>query len=259
MARLNTKVFNSDDEDEDLPELCTLLQRLGHCEESSKSTLAKVGEEERGGNQAVIADGNDGGGKPYSWGKRADGKSDHASSQDISPAVSPRKQRPLRLTHVNSLLLPISKTQTFQKDNDQDRLGNTAHSKSPTRRLVPRSRLEPFSTPPSSGSDAEEEFSDGLSDFIVNDSASECEEEPARKQNAWKDESRKDEKDERTGVPRIYVGPKGNEIDWTIPKKPGSGRTMQVAGKSLYKVCEEPLQLYECIRTEKLLTCLLTV
>lgn len=217
MARLNTTVFDSDDDD--LPELCTLLRRLGQHEDVSLSKAATKND----GSNVVSADENQVATprirKKYF---EIDSGNTEATEPSSHNRNSARKQRPLRLAHVNSLLLPISRNEVLREENRDDGLENAARASSPTptRRKAPSSRIEQPSTPYSSGDDTSrvEEGSsfDDMSDFIVDDSASDCEEIPAWIPKASKLKSRKDE---RADAGENRSVPEGNRVDWKSPTK----------------------------------------
>lgn len=231
MARLNLKAravdsakavsiavdhHSDDDDDDELPELCRLLRRLDHCEKNAISISV-------------------GGSKPET---------------EVSPQ---RKQRPLRLAHVNSLLLlPVGRHERaingdggLGKDanNTRGRLGESAAVVERTKerirkKISSRISLSDSSSPSSFPSSERTEnttdgSSDGLSDFIVDDSASELDEVEVpriRIPNQWKRTS--PWKDGKAGAGSICSIPNGSHQNLKAsPKKSISGHSIDGAGR----------------------------
>lgn len=227
MARLNLKAsagnttttviaVDNDSDNDELPDLCTLLQRLSHTENGATSLGARKPETE------------------------------------TSPR---RKQRPLRLAHVNSLLLlPVRRHEraTSGGDNDDD-LGNNANKTRPklgetavvegTKKQMKKEILSQISfsdsSTSSSPSPAEragnttDNSSDGLSGFIVDDSASELDEIKVpriRIPNEWKRTS--PWKDGKAGAGSTSSIPNGSHKNLKAsPKKSISGHPVGGAGR----------------------------
>lgn len=232
MARLNLKAsannttaavaiaVDNDSDDDDLPDLCTLLKRLDHTDNGVNSSAPLKPETE------------------------------------IPPQ---RKQRPLRLAHVNSLLLlPVGRHERagdggdggFGKDanNRRGRLGESAivggireRMKEEILSRISLSDSSSLSSSSSSSSSAErgenttDGSSDGLSDFIVNDSASELDEIEVpriRIPKEWKRTS--PWRDRRRGAGSICPIPEENLANWKAsPKKSISGHSAEGAGRFL--------------------------
>ena len=240
MARLNLKACAGDtakdisiavdhdsDDDNELPELCTLLRRLEYREKSAVSLGASKTETE------------------------------------VSPQ---RKQRPLRLAHVNSLLLlPVGRHERASNGDGglgkgisitRGKLGENAAvaegTKERIRKEIPsRISLSDSSSPSSFPSSERAEnttdgSSDGLSDFIVDDSASELDEVKVpriRIPNEWKRTSRW--KDGKAGAGSIYSIPNGSHKKLKAsPKNSTSGHSIEGAGR-FRKELGAGLKVYE--------------
>ena len=255
MARLNLKVFASDiitpasavggaaadynenDEDDELPDLCTLLQRLRHTE--NDDTISSEAQK--------------------------------SETEVVSPK---RKQRPLKLAHVNSLLLlPVGRREKaaaaaaeatpgggggLGRETNNKRRGGMEEKavagriRERIKKEIPsRISISDSSSSSSSSSELEEnsteDSSDGLSDFIVDDSASELDEVELPRIRIPKDWKRKSAwKNGRAGEGGICPIPDGTLADWNeaSPTKSILGRSVGGAGNFL----KEPgagLKMYE--------------
>ena len=266
MARLNAKAFENDEDN--LPELCKLLQQLGHGEKVSPGRPTTEGKE----NETVKS--NDGSKARHRQPQTDCSDSDDGKTKDPERSsrieTTAKRQQPLGPAHFNSLLLPIpiARNEGFQRA-DGDRLASTAAPNSPRRRrLVPRYQLERLSTSSSSSSSSsspsassassscspskggaavedEEESSDGLSDFIVNDSASEDEE--LKKGWAPRISKHKSGKNGRSDAEEIYAPQDSNQAGRGPLAMPGSGQSVGGASRYLDEEPEATLKRYESI------------
>lgn len=247
MARLNLRAITSDataaiasdvtggiadaddnDDNDELPDLCTLLQRLSHQE--TRPSISKE-----------------------------NGENNNHDGQDEKSVK--RKQRPLRLAHVNSLLLlPVGRYGSADTDGGRrfgkeinDRRGDLGENtfageiKERMRNKIPaRISISSSSASSERGGNITEGSSDDLSDFIVDDSASELDEDEVpriRIPKEWKRTS--PWKDGRAGAGGICSIPDGNHTKLKAsPKKSISGHSVGGAGNFL-KEAGAGLKLYE--------------
>ena len=295
MARLNFQAFASDtataiaDDDEDndeLPDLYTLLQRLSHhhkqshteasvissgfkkvetgneeYQEAAVVETADVFHENRVGKTAKAMQKSQRG---YFVGGETNKENNNREQVEISAKRKP--QRPLRLAHVNSLLLlPVGRRDgagiagfggVDEKDtsNKTGGLRGNGISKG-TRERMRNDVLTRVSVSSSSSSSSESEkegeitegSSDHLSDFVVDDSASEFDEiklPRIRIPKEWKHTSPR--KDGRAGAGGICPIPDGNLANWRAsPTKSISGQPVGGAGRHIYAEPGQGLKLYE--------------
>lgn len=201
MARLNFAI-SCDSDDEDFPDLSKILKRSDGKEMDEWGGKVVEGEKEKKQEQ---------GRKTVQHGITGSPKSVTKVSCDEKPL---RKQRLLGFAHINSLRLPIEK-ESVQKKFDRNQHLDFRHDEMirTTPRRAAKDRMDPctFSLSTSGAIVSEDDvFFDDLSDFIVDDSASDVEEPPSRTQK-----------------PRREVVPDGKKVrsieptvvDLTSPKK----------------------------------------
>lgn len=168
MARLN-EISYSDDE---FPELSTILHSINH---SPSKPIGRRNGKEHGGQSTASA--KDSSSSPLTNHSPHDGTSKHPKSpiKALCEEKLSRKQRPLRLAHVNSLLLSTKKEAEHgdygPDQNSNSRKDGTQLStpRRTGRRLLNRNQVN--SAHRTVASDDDQSFDD-LSDFIVDDSAS---------------------------------------------------------------------------------------
>lgn len=199
MARLNNEI-QCDSDDEEFPDLSIILKR----------SVEEWAVKEKSGAKGRIEKEKDQGGNTMQHGVIGSPKSVIRTSCDEKTL---RKQRPLGLTHVNSLRLPIAKEpvqKSFNRDQHLDSSHDEIKRSTPSRAAKARVDFRTFSSLTTSSED--DDSFDGLSDFIVDDSATDFEEPSSS----------------RTQKPRGEVAPSGEKfrsilkptvVDLTTPKK----------------------------------------
>ncbi|MCJ1425743.1 hypothetical protein MMC29_003643 [Sticta canariensis] len=198
MARLNNEI-QCDSDDEEFPDLSIILKRSGE----------ELAVREKSGARGGIEKDKDHGRNTMQHGIIGSPKSVIKTSCDEKTL---RKQRPLGHTHVNSLRLPMAKEpvqKSFNRDQHLESSRDGMKRSTPSRAPKARADYRTFSSLTSSEDDGS---SDGLSDFIVDDSATDFEEPSSS----------------RTQKPRREVPPSGEKsrstlnppvVDFTTPKK----------------------------------------
>lgn len=212
MARLNNAI-SYDSDDEEFPDLSTILKR-------SVEVCAKEKSKGRGGTSE----------KEKEKEKEQGPKSIHhgiiGSPKSVTQASCDekrlRKQRALGLAHVNSLRLPLTKEplrKKFNRDEDLDFRQDEMKWSTPRMAVKVRVDHRTFSpsTPRATFSEDDILFDD-LSDFIVDDSASDVEEAPSR--------IRKPRREFAPGGEKVRLLLKSTVLDLTSPKK--SSKTLSV-------------------------------
>ena len=170
MARLNKASCS----DEEFPELSTILHSVNRSPmKATGSTIQK----EQGSKSTACGKIS---GSPFKDQLSYDRifknpkSATEVSSDEEQPRKQPRKQRPLRLAHVNSLLLSTTK-ETGHKGHDTIQYSNVNQvdfqqsTPKSTRKLLNRNK---FASTLNNKFVPEDVSSDGLSDFIVSDSTS---------------------------------------------------------------------------------------
>lgn len=223
MARLNNTI-SYDSDDEEFPDLSTILQRPVEVCAAKEKSEGKGGKEEKEKEKEP-------GRETVQHGITGSTKSVTKISCDEKRL---RKQRPLGLAHVNSLRLPFAKEPAQKKTNqDQCLDSKNVEMKRFSPRRVAKARVDhrTYSSSTTSTTYLDNDVSfDDLSGFIVEDSASDVE-EPAP----------------RTRKPRTEVTPSGEKVlsvlkptvlDLTSPKK--SSKTPSVRDFTSPKKSSKP-------------------
>lgn len=202
MARLNNEILCGSD-DEEFPDLSTILKR-------SVKVLAEKEQGEGSGGTAK---------KDKEQGKKSIQHGIIRSPRSVTKLSCDekqlRKQRPLGFAHVNSLRLPIAK-EALQKKFNRDQYLESRHDerKLSTPRRAAKDRVDhrTFVSSTISEDCSEDDISfDDLSDFIVDDSASDVEDRPLRTQKPRREVVPAEEKVRSIVKPTV--------IDLTSPKK----------------------------------------
>lgn len=201
MARLNNEI-QCDSDDEEFPDLSIIL----------KHSVEKWAVKEKSGARGGIEEEKekDHGRKTMEHGVIGSPKSVIKTSCDEKTS---RKQRPLGHTHVNSLRLPIAKEPVQKSFNRYQHL-DSSHDE--TKRSTPSKGAEArvdFRTFSSLTTSSEDDGSfDGLSDFIVDDSATDFEEP-----SSSRTQKHRREVVPSGGKPRSILKP--TVVDFTTPRK----------------------------------------
>lgn len=202
MARLNEQ----NDSDEEFPEVSMILQHY----RSSTKTHDEKSRKEQGDESLKQAQDDDG---------RKKSMPSYISNQISGDYKNPldknksRGQRPLKLAHVNSLLLPIFST---ENRGDHPTLGLQGRENVRTRVAESRENVSASSPTLDEISDSE----DHLSDFIVDDSSSGIEDVPIRASGTSIQQYRKYTK---LKAQKPYPASERTAIDLISPDKLTSG------------------------------------
>lgn len=206
MARLNNEILSGSD-DEEFPDLSTIL----------KHSVKVLAEKEQGeGSGGTAKKDKEQGKKSIQHGIiRSPRSVTKLSCDEKQFRKQLRKQRPLGLAHVNSLRLPIAK-EALQKKFNRDQYLESGHDErklsTPRRAAKDCVNHRTFVSSTISEDCSEDDISfDDLSDFIVDDSASDVKDCPSRTQ-----------KPRREVVPageKVRSMVKPTVIDLTSPKK----------------------------------------
>lgn len=213
MARLNNDVL-SDSDDEEFPDLSTILKR------SVKVFAAKEQGEESGGTAE----------KDKEQGKNTIQHGIIRSPKSVTKISCDekqlRKQRPLGLAHVNSLRLPIAKELLQKKFNRGQYLESRRDEmklSTPRRAAKDHVNQRTFVSSAISEDCSEDDVSfDDLSDFIVDDSASDLEEPPSRTQKPRREVVPGGEREKVRSISKPTI------IDLTSPKKSSKSSNVKI-------------------------------
>lgn len=301
MARLNLKAFasdtratdavatdadDSDNDNDELPDLCTLLKRLSHHSTHSSHNQSKegvnfsgvkkseardeAGESASAGRFIDIFDENQVGMTAKSTTKvqreifiGGENSKKKKNNGEEEKSVERKQLRPLRLAHVNSLLLlPMGRClgadvggsggDDVDEKERSNRIGGLRGNgvakgiRDRVEKGVP-SRISISSLSEERGEEATDGSSDDLSDFIVNDSASEFDEAEVPRIRIPKELKHASSwKDGRAGVGGICPIPDSNLPKLKIsPTKSISGLSLGGIGRHIHAEPRASLKLYE--------------